>query len=247
MADGDGAKDAVAEGGRMLTTNEALKELNARLGITDRDSMLTEYEAKSVEEMLESSRREFEEFSRTIAERKRDVEDATGELKEAFEDGVPSDAESATTAITTFRDSLESMTGLIRTGEDLMMQLVAAIKATDIVDPDVVSSTASIIEGIRIGIADIINYNTEKMKLAHQYRLAMDSERLKQRHRLELEYFKSELRMKEAEKKAEMKRAEEDAKKVIDVPAESAGGPTWSQVDVMDAIRKSEAERAARS
>lgn len=233
----------------MLTTNEALKQLNEKLGITDRDSLFSAYEVKSVEEMLANSRKEFEAFSKSIAEKKQDVEDATGELDAAIKaDSNPLTSnddtkKNAITAITTFKQSLDAMTSLIHTGEDIMLQLVDAIKSTDLIDPDVVSSTANIIEGIRIGIADIINYNTEKMKLEHQYRLAMDSERLKQKHRLELEYFKSELRLKEAQRKSEMKQAEEKAK-AIDVTPEdgNSDGVAWSQIDIVDAIRKSTAE-----
>lgn len=234
---------------KMLTSNEALKQLNEKLGITDRDSLFSAYEVKSVEEMLENSRKEFEEFSRSIAEKKQHVEEATEELDSAIKaDGnpltsTPDTKKNAITAITTFKESLDAMTSLINTGEDIMLKLVDAIKSTDLIDPDVVSSTANIIEGIRIGIADIISYNTEKMKLEHQYRLAIDSEMLKQKHRLELEYFKSELRLKEAQRKSELKQAEEKLK-AFEVPQDdgaNADGAAWSQIDVVDAIRKSTA------
>lgn len=238
-------------GDGLMTTNEALKELNRKLGITDRDSMLSSYEAKSVEEMLENSRKEFENFRQSIADKKSEVEDATANLDHAMKlNSSPQNGEDtkryAVEAITTFKDSLDALTSLIHTGEDIMLELVRAIKSTDLIDPDVVSSTANIIEGIRIGIADIISYNTEKMKLEHQYRLAMDSEKLKQKHRLELEYFKSELRMKEAKVKSDMKKAEENAS-AIDVETTKTDGngvAQWSQIDIINAMRSQYADGA---
>ena len=236
---------------KMMTSNEALKELNNKLGITDRDSMLSVYEAKSVEEMLENSRKEFELFSKSIAEKKENVDNATEDLENAVKvnsNPLTTTADSkkyAVQAMTTFKDSLDALTSLIHTGEDIMIELVNAIKSTDIIDPDVVSSTAHIIEGIRISIADIINYNTEKMKLEQQYRLAMDSETLKQKHRLELEYFKSELRLKEARIKSDIKKAEENSNAITveSNPTESNDGvSTWSQIDIVNAIRQTDEE-----
>ena len=245
LGDSDGG--AVENGARKMSSTEALKALNEKLGITDTDTLFTSSEIKSVEEMLANSRKEFEAFKESIASHKEDIDKAGDELEDAIAANsnplTRSDdtKKTAIAAISTFKESIDAMSNLVRTGEDIMYLLVDAIKSTDLIDPDVVESTSHIIEGIRVSIADIIAYNTTKMQLEHQYRLAMDSENLKQKHRLELEFFKSELRKREAEHKSELKKQEENGN-AIDVP-NSDGKLQWNAADVIRAMRNDDEEQ----
>lgn len=221
---------------------EDVVDRNGRLGLTSRDAMLSEYEIGSVEEMLENSRREFEEFSRSVSEGKERVEEAGGELASSVSDVSTDESRGrAVAAISTFRESLDDLTSLVKTGEGIMSKLADAIGYTDIVDPETISATANIIKCIRSSIGDIINFNMEKMKMEHQLRMAVETERQKHRNRVELECIRHRFRMEEAAKKNEMKKAAENANAI---PVESSELPAGQGVK-WDAMAAAEENRKA--
>ena len=64
---------------------------------------------------------------------------------------------------------------------------------------------------------------------------------MKQKHRLELEYFKWELRQKENENKARLKREEEERKNAANADSvnisDTTNGRPWSQKDMAEILR----------
>ena len=239
----DGAKE----------NKEAVRMLNERLGITDKESLFSFDELKKVQELINESKAEFKKFSEEIADGKAAVEKAEKAAGTAVKEAVSlgeAGIRNAQLAVATFEEALGTVTSLTETGISITQKLYAVITSTDMVDPDVIEATAKIIEGVRVSVADIIAYNTQKLQLEHQYRLAMDSEVLKQKHRMELECLKSKLRIKEMHEKDKIK-AQEAAAKAAAANAPSVGAENlpsdgsvqqWSFNEVLDALRKSRGE-----
>lgn len=222
-------------------STETVKALNERLGITDRDSLFNTSELKSVEEMLEDSRKEFEAFSQSIADAKSNVEDAEHKTKTAIDlsknNTLSSDI--ARTSLEMFASSLDSMSGLISRGQEILGKLYDAIVSVDTIDSDIIEATAKIIEGIRISISDIIAFNTQKMTMEHQYRMAIDTENQKQKHRLELEEFKHKLRMEEKQRAWDYADEKEKMKATPVTSTVQGEVAQWSPRDAMNRLRES--------
>lgn len=223
---------------------EAIKTLNERLGITDRDSLLNSHELKSVDELLENSRREFERFTKEISTKKADIEKAETEMKECVEsvrDGSVANRETAE-SLSNFETTLKSMESLIGAGEGIMQKLYDAIGQTDLIDPDVIQSAAKIIEAVRISLADVIAFHNTKFQLEFGFRQQIEMEKLKQRHRLEMEERKSEIRMKELKLKQQLKDESDSLKAMAvgggEVPPSDAVGQQWNQSQIMEMMRK---------
>lgn len=227
----------------MTDTPENIKILNEKLGITERENLFNSEGVKSINEMLESSKRDFEILCNSIASKKADVEEAEKEAKESF-DNLSSEGrnkslqtmESAAAAMDNFNSALESMLSIVDRGNEIISSLYDAIVSTNIIDPDLLNSTAALIHSIRETNENLIQFNLQKMTLEHQYRLAMDSERLKQKNRLELEYFKWELRQRELENKARLK-AEENSSKPDTTITDNTNARIWSQSEMAEILR----------
>jgi len=226
-----------------IENTEALKALNERLGITDRDSLFNSHELKSVNELIENSRREFEKFSKEISSEKRKVEEnekrMVSSVSEIKDSGNSS--EYAIESINDFEKSLVSLQSLVSRGESIIRKLYDAIDQTDLVDPDIIEATAKIIESVRISISDIINYNISKFQLEFQYKRDVEMENLKQRNKISLEERKSELRMKENEHKQKLKEESDRLKAISAEGGEISSGDintqTWNQSQMMDMMR----------
>lgn len=218
---------------------ETVKALNARLGITSKENLFNTSELKSVEEMLANSRKEFEEFSKSFETSKEMINKQSDDLEKVVKDHQNNiiSYKQADMSLTVFENALETMTTLATKGELILNKLYDAIISTDIVDPDIIEASAKIIEGIRITISDIINFNTQKMQLDHTYRLSIDLENLKHQHNMDRERYKSELRTQErlAILKEKLSQAESVNASVINNKPDSV---TMSYTDLMSSIRE---------
>lgn len=232
----------------MQDTPENIKALNERLGITERENLFNSEGVKSISDMLESSRRDFEVLCSTIASKKEEVNDAEKVAKDTIESiGEESGGisvkklENAALAVENFNASLDSMLSIINKGNDIIGAIYDAIVSTNIIDPDLMNSAAAVIHSIRETNDNLIQFNLQKVTLEQQYRLAIETEKLKQKHRLELEYFKWELRQRELENKSRIKMEEENRKnqQTADVNiSDNTNGRVWSQKDIAEILRK---------
>lgn len=234
---------------QILDTPENVKMLNERLGITSKENLFNSSGIRSINEMLENSKRDFELLCQNISSKKEEVEAAEkhamatfDNIKELSESGETDmkQLETATHAISDFNNTIESMVTLIHKGNDIIDRLYDAIIRTDILDPDLINATASVIHSIRESNDNLISFNMQKMNLEHQFRLAIETEKQKQKHRLELEFFKFKLRQQEIEHKAQIKREEEankNADNVVDITDGTNGNKSWSQSDVAEMLR----------
>jgi hypothetical protein len=234
----------------MNDSPENIRLLNEKLGITERENLFNSEGVKSITEMLESSKRDFEILCGSIASKKEEVESAEKTVKDTIrsigekkDGGDVEQLESAALAVSHFNASLDSMVSIIEKGNDIIGALYDAIVSTNIIDPDLLNSAAAVIHSIRETNDNLIQFNIQKMTLEQQYRLAIESEKLKQRNRLELEYFKWELRQKELENKSRIKIEEEEKKnsmkaEVVNV-SDGEGGRMWSQKEMAEILRKS--------
>ena len=248
VTDTDGASTVPVEcdggGGHKLSGAEAIKALNERLGITDRDSLLNSHELRSVDELLENSRREFERFTKEISSKKAEVEKAETDMRECVESGNGGTVANRPTAesLSNFENTLKSMEGLIGAGEGIMQKLYDAIGQTDLIDPEVIQSTAKIIEAVRVSLADIMMFHNTKFQLEFGLRQQIEMENLKQMHRLEIEERKSEIRMKELRLKQQLKDESDSLKAMAtsggEVQSETVVGQQWDQSQIMEMMRK---------
>ena len=223
---------------------EAIKALNERLGITDRDSLLNSHELKSVDELLENSRREFERFTKEISTKKAEVEKAETAMRDCVETsrGDLTDRKTAE-SLGNFENTLKSMENLVGAGKGIMQKLYDAIGQTDLIDPDVIQSAAKIIEAVRVSLADVIAFHSTKFQLEFGFRQQVEMENLKQMHRLEIEERKSEIRMKELRLKQQLKDESDSLKAMAasggEVPvSDGGGGQQWNQSQIMEMMRK---------
>lgn len=233
----------------MQDTPENIKALNEKLGITERENLFNSEGVKSISDMLESSKRDFELLCSNIASKKDEVESAEKVAKDTIKsigDESSGNAqiqklEDAALAVENFNASLNSMLSIINKGNDIIGALYDAIVSTNIIDPDLLNAAATVIHSIRETNDNLIQFNVQKLTLEQQYRLAIESEKLKQKHRLELEYFKWELRQKENENKARLKREEEERKNSTNADnvniSDSTNGRPWSQKDMAEILR----------
>lgn len=229
----------------MISGADAIRALNERLGITDRDSMFNSHELKSVDDLLENSRREFERFTREIASKKSEVEKAETEMKECVkadgDGGRPLATRAAMDSLGNFGATIKSMENLIGAGEGIMQRIYDAIGQTDLIDPEVVQSAAKMIEAVRVTLADIIAFHSTKFQLEFNFRQQIEMENLKQMHRIEIEERKSEIRMKEMRLKQQLKDESESLKAE---PADGGqvdampDGQQWNQSQIMEMMRK---------
>lgn len=238
----------------MQDTPENIKALNEKLGITDRENLFNSEGVKSISDMLESSKRDFELLCDNIASKKDDVENAEKIAKDTIKEiseasksggGELKKLEDAALAVENFNSALSSMLSIVQRGNDIIAALYDAIVSTNIIDPDLMNSAAAVIHSIRETNDNLIQFNLQKITLEQQYRLAIESEKLKQKHRLELEYFKWELRQKEIENKVRIKREEEERKasesQSVNI-SDSSNGRVWSQKEMAEILRNSVTE-----
>lgn len=233
----------------MQDTPDNVKALNEKLGITERENLFNSEGVKSISDMLESSKRDFELLCSNIASKKDEVENAEKVAKETIKsigeestgDTQIQKLEDAALAVENFNASLGSMLSIINKGNDIIGTIYDAIVSTNIIDPDLLNAAATVIHSIRETNDNLIQFNVQKLTLEQQYRLAIETEKLKQKHRLELEYFKWELRQKENENKARLKREEEERKNAGNADSvnikDATNGRPWSQKEMAEVLR----------
>lgn len=239
------------EGGSIITddmahNSEAIRKLNERLGVTDKESLFSFDELKKIQQLIDESRQDFVKFSEEIAAKKEAVNNAEAAATEIMGNGVTGASQmqlkKASSAIATFEDALGSITDLVGTGQAIIDKLYSAIASTDLIDSDIIEATAKVIEGVRISVSDIITFNTNKMNLEHQYKMAVDTEMLKQKNRMELEAFKSKLRIDEAKVKSQLKIEEKKALGTIEGDDNSNstnnGTFSWSYTEALAAVNE---------
>ena len=160
----------------MAHNSEAIRKLNERLGVTDKESLFSFDELKKIQQLIDESRQDFVKFSEEIAAKKEAVNNAEAAATEIIGQWcqwcLRYNLKKASSAIATFEDALGSITDLVGTGQAIIDKLYSAIASTDLIDSDIIEATAKVIEGVRISVSDIIAFNTNKMNLEHQYKMA---------------------------------------------------------------------------
>lgn len=232
-------------------TPENVRLLNEKLGITSREHLFNSAGVSSINELFESSKRDFELLCRDITEQKSEIERAETEANTTFDtfknisNGCGSGTklaamENTALAVSNFSDTICAMKQLVDRGNAIIEKLYDAIVSTDILDPDILSSVANIIHSVRETNDNLIQFGMQKMTLEQNYRLAIETEKIKHQHSLEKEYFKWKLKQQEIELKAKIKREEEERKTVSvsisDTPKE--GTTIWSQSNIVEMMRK---------
>lgn len=228
----------------MTETPENIKLLNEKLGITDRENLFNSEGVKSIQEMLESSKRDFELLCDNIASKKEEVEKAEKDAQVTFDNlskGGKSvqNLDMAAIATGSFAESLASMLDIINKGNIIISGLYDAMTSTNIIDPDLVNAVATFIHSIRETNDNLIQFQMQKLTLEHQFRTTIETEKLKQKNRLELEFFKWQLRQKELENKAALKAKENEANNTTPVNmTDNSNSRVWSQADMAEILRK---------
>jgi sugar-specific transcriptional regulator TrmB len=223
---------------------EAIKALNERLGITDRDSLFNSHELKSVDELLENSRNEFEKFKKEISSKKEEVKKAEAKMNSAMEASknnsnlLPQTIDS----LNNFESTIRTMENLVTTGESIMQKMYDAIGQTDLIDPDVIEATAKIIEAIRISLADIIAFHNSKFQMEFAYKKDIEIENLRHMHKVEIEQIRANNKLEEVKLKQKLK-DESDRMKAVpvsggEVSLENPNTQQWNQSAIMDMMRK---------
>lgn len=236
---------------KLQDTPENVRLLNEKLGITSRDCLFNSSGISSINELFESSKRDFELLCRDISDQKDEIEKAESAANSSFEtfknvsSGCCGDTklaamENTALAVSNFSDTIGSMKQLVDRGNAIIEKLYDAIVSTDILDPDILSSVANIIHSVRETNDNLIQFGVQKMTLEQQYRLAIETEKLKHQHSLEKEFFKWKLKQQEIELKARIKREEEERKtvSVSITDTQSKGTTVWSQSNAVEIMRK---------
>jgi hypothetical protein len=180
----------------MKTSKEKLDE---KLGIKDINDIFNQ---NDIDAILRDSKIEIDNIdskiknkSKEIDTRLSDSQPITNQLNTIQQDNnlLPLNK------IYNLDESLLEISFLVNKSKDIITNLYKYITQTDFIDPDIISSTAKMIEASRIVIADYIELYKEKIKMIHAYNMEMQ----KHKNKLELEQHKAELKFKYATKDIE--------------------------------------------
>ena len=183
----------------------AKEKLDEKLGIKD----ITEiFDQNDIDAILADSKIEIQNIDSKIRNKSKeidsDIDSVTSELS-----SVPTVAVNnlpIKSKVYNMEESLEEISYLVGKSRDIITNLYSYITKTDFVDPDIISSTAKMIEASRVVISDYIELYKEKMRMIHSVNMEMQ----KHRNRLELEEHKAELKQRYALK-------DDDSKKTLDL------------------------------
>lgn len=171
----------------------AKEKLDEKLGIKD----ITEiFDQNDIDAILADSKIEIQNIDSKIRNKSKeidsDIDSVTSELT-----SVPTIAVNnlpIKSKVYNMEESLEEISYLVGKSRDIITNLYSYITKTDFVDPDIISSTAKMIEASRVVISDYIELYKEKMRMIHSVNMEMQ----KHRNRLELEEHKAQLKLKYA-------------------------------------------------
>ena len=198
----------------------AKEKLDEKLGIKDINDI---FDQDDIDAILKDSKIEIDNIDNKIKNKAKEIDIKIDPKSEVI---TASNTVSATIQLSNdkiydLNESLSELSTLVNTSRNIITNLYKYITNTDFVDPDVISSTAKMIEASRIVISDYLELYKEKMRMVNAYNMEMQ----KHKNRLELEAHKAELKHKYA-----LKNDETDTKTLDMVP--------YIQEQIVDLINK---------
>jgi len=184
----------------------AKEKLDEKLGIKD----ITEiFDQNDIDAILADSKIEIQNIDNKIRNKSKEIDGDIDEVTKEITTISPATSNNlpATSKIYNMEESLGEISYLVGKSRDIITNLYSYITKTDFVDPDIISSTAKMIEASRVVISDYIELYKEKMRMIHSINMEMQ----KHRNRLELEEHKAELKQRYALKN------DDDDKKTLDL------------------------------
>jgi hypothetical protein len=182
----------------------AKEKLDEKLGITD----ITEiFNQDDIDAILNDSKIEIASIDKKIKKVSDKIDDTINQTTE-----IDTTSSVNTSSIITsqnkvydLEESLSEISFLVNKSKTIITSLYKYITTTDFVDPDIISSTAKMIEASRIVISDYIELYKEKMRMIHAFNMEMQ----KHKNRLELEEHKAIIKQKYALKDVDTNSTEE--------------------------------------
>lgn len=183
----------------------AKQKLDEKLGIKDINDIFNQ---DDIDAILKDSKIEIANIDNKIKNKAKQID-----VIDTTDIDISSNATSATiqlanNKIYNMEESLSEISFLVNKSRDIITNLYKYITNTDFVDPDIISSTAKMIEASRIVISDYLELYKEKMRMIHSFNMEIQ----KHKNRLELEEHKAMIKYKYANKDKEI---DTDAEELI--------------------------------
>lgn len=163
-------------------------KLDEKLGIKDIGDIFNQ---EDIDAILRDSKIEIDNIDNKIKKESANLDKKIEENKSLIkkENYLPAEIK-----VYNLEESLGEISYLVNKSKDIIANLYNYITKTDFVDPDIISSTAKMIEASRIVISDYIELYKEKLRMIHSINLEMQ----KHHNRMELEEHKAMLKKKYA-------------------------------------------------
>jgi len=171
----------------------AKEKLDEKLGIKDLSEI---FDQTDIDAILKDSKIEIANIDHKIKEKAKEIDEKINENTELITISTSGTMVLPANKIYDLEESLGEISFLANKSRDIITNLYKYITNTDFVDPDIISSTAKMIEASRIVISDYIELYKEKIRMIHSFNMEMQ----KHKNRLELEQYKAELKFKYADK-----------------------------------------------
>lgn len=172
----------------------AKEKLNEKLGIKDINDIFNQ---DDIDAILNDSKIEIANIDNKIKNKAKELDEKVEANKVLItSNNIDANIQITDNKIYDLEQSLSEITFLVNKSKDIITNLYTYITNTDFVDPDIISSTAKMIEASRIVIADYIELYKEKMKMIHAFNMEMQ----KHKNRMELEEYKAQIKLKYAAK-----------------------------------------------
>jgi hypothetical protein len=168
----------------------AKEKLDEKLGIKD----ITEiFNQNDIDAILKDSKIEIDKIDNKIKNKAKEIDTKIDTNKELITT-CPATVQLTNNKIYDLEESLSEISFLVNKSRDIITNLYTYITNTDFVDPDIISSTAKMIEASRIVISDYLELYKEKLRMIHSFNMEIQ----KHKNKLELEEHKAALKLKYA-------------------------------------------------
>ena len=162
------------------------EKLDEKLGIKDISEIFNQ---EDIDAILRDSKIEIQNIDNKIKDKSTNIDKS---IKENIELVKNDNNLTNQIKVYNFEESLGEISYLVNKSKDIISNLYNYITKTDFIDPDIISSTAKMIEASRIVISDYIELYKEKLRMVH----ALNIEMQKHHNRMELEEHKAMLKKK---------------------------------------------------
>ena len=167
----------------------AKEKLDEKLGIKDLSEI---FDQTDIDAILKDSKIEIDNIDNKIKEKAKEIDEKINAGTELVTVSTSGEMVLPANKIYDLEESLGEISFLANKSRDIITNLYKYITNTDFVDPDIISSTAKMIEASRIVISDYIELYKEKMRMIHSFNMEMQ----KHKNRIALEELKAELKWK---------------------------------------------------